>query len=73
MKIFGLIIIKQKTMDNLCERLAEDCKDACVEAAKQARVIPNKIISKLLWEKFGKHRDSLIQAYRESRMFKKVS
>lgn len=68
MKIFGLIIIKQKTMDNLCEKLAEDRKDACIEAANRARVIPNKMISKLLWQIHGKDRESLMQAYQKSRM-----
>lgn len=56
MKIFGLIIIKQGTMDNLCERLADDRKDACIEAASQAREIPTRMISDLLWQIHGKEK-----------------
>ncbi len=66
MKIFGLIIIKQKTMDNLCERLADDLADACIEAARQARIVPNKMISKLLWQIHSPDREMLMQAYQDS-------
>ncbi len=44
MKIFGLYIIKQRTMDNLCERLAEDRK----KAVREALVVPNGMITRLL-------------------------
>lgn len=68
MKIFNFHILKQKTLDELCERLAEDRKNACKEAAKAARVIPNKMISKLLWQIYGKRRESLMEAYKKSQM-----
>ena len=58
MKLLGFRILKQKTLDNLCERLAADRTEACVEAAKQARAIPNKMISRLLWQIHGKTKES---------------
>lgn len=51
MKIFGLHILKQKTLD---EQLAN--------ARRQAIVIPNKMISKLLWQIHGKPRETLKEA-----------
>ena len=69
MKIFGLIIIKQRTMDNLCEWLADDRKDACLESARKARVVPNKIISKLLWQIHSPNKEVMIREHQDSLAF----
>lgn len=57
MKLFNLHILKQKTLDG-----------QLVEARKKAIVIPNKIISRLLWQIYSPQRDSLIQAYEKSKL-----
>lgn len=61
MKVFNLHILTQNTLD---ERLSLACKSA----AREAIVIPNKMISKLLWQIHGKHRESLREAYRKAKM-----
>ena len=57
MKIFGFHILSQKTLD---ERLTL--------ARAQARWVPNKMISKLLWQIHSPNRKSLMQAYQEAQM-----
>lgn len=57
MKIFGFHILSQKTLD---ERLTL--------ARAQARWVPNKMISKLLWQIHGKPRETLKEAQRKLRL-----
>lgn len=61
MRLFNLQILKQKTLD---ERLAK----ARAKASTDAIVMPNKMISKLLWQIHSPNRDSLIQAYQKAQM-----
>lgn len=56
MKLFNLHILKQKTLD---EELSE--------ARRKAIAIPNKIISKLLWQIHGRKK-TLKEALVESQM-----
>lgn len=67
MKLFNFHILKQKTLDDMCKRLAEDRKKACEESAKQALVMPNKMISALLRQIVGRNK-TLIEAYREAQI-----
>lgn len=60
MKIFGFHILRQKTLN-------KGITEACIKARKEAIVMPNKVISKLLWQIHGKHRESLMEAYQKSR------
>ena len=50
MKIFGLYILRQKTFDGL----ALEASIQIVEARRKAVVMPNKMISRLLWALDGK-------------------
>ena len=56
MKLLGLHILKQKTLD---EQLSE--------VRQEARIMPNKMISALLRQIFGRDK-TLMEAYREAQM-----